>query len=919
MEFRSSDVNKILRGETYTEVKQYDIGSRLPTGLYLLGRIISLCKTVKGQKSMSKHVATSIVASEVSRDWIGKNVYPVSERTVAKRLMEDYELLRSFMKVEDNVENKSEEWKNNARKFNEKMTKTAYDIRCENRDYERYLEEKFNVKMNDNDKKFYENNCHGDYTYRCSDRVSAPWMKQQKRLDDRRQMMEAQRMNDNETRQHQSEIDMKEVKNALADMNDDGAESDFQCSEKPDDCSRSPDRDSEHSKFPKVKIRDGRKTFNEPLMRCLVQCLSEYDITPRALMGTCVAIANNVFGQNWSVSEDDADGIQYESSDSDEGMENQPDMQQGRKRKRATADRTFIMPTRKTVDNYVKDAAFLNLEYVAECLRNKSEDTVVTIGVDDTVKAAGNRLFDVKTDYITIGGPDGKSSLTTGYTPNMSHSGADAAAAYRYRMKSLAALVDCTEDELLEQVDFWMSDRAGDCATMLRELGINNEQVLKCCAHIILGIDSAIEKVFKDTEQRVGLERIIDCTKILLSSSSMHTLGLIAITKLLSPSHASHSVSLYTDFIEWMNKHGIQHDGFTGFVGNRFGRIAELAQKFTTMKDTIMQFFNDIVDEHSNKLVLAVATFISNDWFICSTEVYSLMGQIIIFPIMNYLGIDGRESAPEGATWDGFRTLCKEKLEQLARWRDDFGKTTTGKGRLINAVLIEILNTVNRQLKEMDFFNPDVNSHADENKLKFAPLTNLGCESQFARLDNKVRIAGGSTSLQTHSRKAVIAKNGLLVNPTFSEQNAESKHKKWKWARNSEQVARAREVEKEFLEKVQIARQLSVKKKEDLKKKKNANIMKALDTCKLHGGPISPSNLDILYRLNEKQLLVEIGFLRLTVAPCIRQKRRVQIGNKFKYQNFTVDELRAGIKSTVQPENKVEDDLDELLKSVLVK
>ena len=37
--------------------------------------------------------------------------------------------------------------------------------------------------------------------------------------------------------------------------------------------------------------------------------------------------------------------------------------------------------------------------------------------------------------------------------------------------------------------------------------------------------------------------------------------------------------------------------------------------------------------------------------------------------------------------------------------------------------------------------------------MKFAPVTNLGCEAEFAKLDVRMVASGGSTSVQTHSRK----------------------------------------------------------------------------------------------------------------------------------------------------------------------
>jgi hypothetical protein len=66
-----------------------------------------------------------------------------------------------------------------------------------------------------------------------------------------------------------------------------------------------------------------------------------------------------------------------------------------------------------------------------------------------------------------------------------------------------------------------------------------------------------------------------------------------------------------------------------------------------------------------------------------------------------------------------------------------FGQTVTGKAKLMGRVLEEVIDTLKRQLSEMDYFEVgDVASIPDEVKLQYAPITNLGCDSKFAKLDN---------------------------------------------------------------------------------------------------------------------------------------------------------------------------------------
>ena len=82
----------------------------------------------------------------------------------------------------------------------------------------------------------------------------------------------------------------------------------------------------------------------------------------------------------------------------------------------------------------------MNLLMVTEELVNMG-DNVVTVGLDDTTKAAGHKLYDFKADHITISSPVvPRKTMTTGYTENISHSGADGTAVCERKLKYLALL-----------------------------------------------------------------------------------------------------------------------------------------------------------------------------------------------------------------------------------------------------------------------------------------------------------------------------------------------------------------------------------------------------------------------------------------------------------------------------------------------
>src|SRR5271155_3598520 len=93
-----------------------------------------------------------------------------------------------------------------------------------------------------------------------------------------------------------------------------------------------------------------------------------------------------------------------------------------------------------------------------------------------------------------------------------------------------------------------------------------------------------------------------------------------------------------------------------------------------------MTFFEAAVDENGNKLVLAVSTFVANEWFVCCTEVYSLIGEQIIFPILELLGIDNRQNDKNAKhTWAGTKEFFNSKIPLLDTlkvkiWTHCYGK-----------------------------------------------------------------------------------------------------------------------------------------------------------------------------------------------------------------------------------------------------
>jgi hypothetical protein len=192
---------------------------------------------------------------------------------------------------------------------------------------------------------------------------------------------------------------------------------------------------------------------------------------------------------------------------------------------------------------------------------------------------------------------------------------------------------------------------------------------------------------------------------------------------------------------------------------------------------------------------------------------------------MDLLGIDQRgHELKASRNWNGVKDFFKMKLTEINALKDNF-KTGTGKDRLLSAMLEESIEALTRQLSKTPFFHdilgmpaPDTSELPDPSKLTYAPLSNLGCESEFAWFNNRVKISGGTESVESISRKNVISTNGLLVDSAFLGLSNEERSNEWKWARHSTATLEARKLQRDF-----IATLKQIKKLVLAKKKRNSN------------------------------------------------------------------------------------------------
>ena len=119
-----------------------------------------------------------------------------------------------------------------------------------------------------------------------------------------------------------------------------------------------------------------------------------------------------------------------------------------------------------------------------------------------------------------------------------------------------------------------------------------------------------------------------------------------------------------------------------------------------------------------------------------------------------------------------------------------------------------IFTALERQLSVVSFFT-DKESDSD----LIAPLTNLGCESNFSGFGNDCKESGGATKLETISNKAVIAKNQLYAKEPLTSLPGGDRRKKFRWARGSKEAKEVKRMEEEFWKKIDAVSELATKAK----------------------------------------------------------------------------------------------------------
>ena len=121
-----------------------------------------------------------------------------------------------------------------------------------------------------------------------------------------------------------------------------------------------------------------------------------------------------------------------------------------------------------------------------------------------------------------------------------------------------------------------------------------------------------------------------------------------------------------------------------------------------------------------------------------------------------------------------------------------------------------------------------------------------------------------------------------------------------------------RKMEQDLCEKISAVSELPMEAKKKEKFKINQQRYQFLERCKLHGGPLTASDLHRLDSLIDDQVMAEAGYLKKSIAPNLRYKRLV--GKHFV--KFTVEEIKSQIRDSILPHSNIATELGQLLKNV---
>ena len=443
----------------------------LPDMRHVLSRYFTIAQEVPVRQQQRDKTIRQALASELWYDWIYLNLPPVNVKNIDIKLEK---LVKSVTSLRDNpVAKRGATWIQKMKQLNLDIN-NGWDIRSYHATSISILEEQYEVLIGEEEEKLYQDNC-VPVDGKCPRKMvvggtDQVWLKEaQERID---------KLEESEKFAERKEDRKKKVAEKLKKIREDAAASvvsevnpevidnnEVEMFKKPRSVleskvvpsmrgvtrptksssastSLTEETSSDSSSFPTRVCRTGLKNVDPSIVEVMVVMESKYKVEQRQVAPLLAYIMNTLAGQHWEapIEESEMPGTDTENINTRRG-------------RKPTRDLTYVLPSRKSLRSKLQDASLLSFRYVAEAVQAAQvAGGTVTLGVDDTIKASGFHVHDVKTGRVTIvesrehvDGDDTEKSRTTfstGFLPNISHTGKHSAMSVKTWMSQMAVLCD---------------------------------------------------------------------------------------------------------------------------------------------------------------------------------------------------------------------------------------------------------------------------------------------------------------------------------------------------------------------------------------------------------------------------------------------------------------------------------------------
>ena len=100
---------------------------------------------------------------------------------------------------------------------------------------------------------------------------------------------------------------------------------------------------------------------------------------------------------------------------------------------------------------------------------------------------------------------------------------------------------------------------------------------------------------------------------------------------------------------------------------------------FLIHKEDLKKFLNDVIEETSNRLFLALVCYIHSEWFEIGCRVFSFFGEKLVKSLCEVLGTSQKR---EDRNWKGLKAFNEKKIVELNSLVNDT-KVTSNYDKLI--------------------------------------------------------------------------------------------------------------------------------------------------------------------------------------------------------------------------------------------